>query len=320
MSLAMSIITFIAGLLVLTGGAHCFVQGAVRLAERLRVSRFLVGLTVVALGTSTPEVFFDLTAVTHDAVDLAFGDLVGSNIANIGLILGVAMLVSPIEVHLRLMRVELQFVLAISAGLWALAADGVISRLDGFVLWIGFGGFLVYLTHGARQVAQQVRAESERTASPNWSALRSLLALGVGLVGLFFGARFMVSAATEIARDLGVSELLIGLTIVAIGTSLPEFATSIMAALRNELDITVGNVLGANLINIALIMGSVVQVRPLPVHPESVAIDLPVMLGLVLLLMLLVARRSWLTRRSGSLLVGAYVAYIALKIVNVPAA
>lgn len=320
MSLAMSIITFIAGLLVLTGGAHCFVQGAVRLAERLRVSRFLVGLTVVALGTSTPELFFDLTAVTHDAVDLAFGDLVGSNIANIGLILGVAMLVSPIEVHLRLMRVELQFVLAISAGLWALAADGVISRLDGFVLWIGFGGFLVYLTHGARQVAQQVRAESERTASPNWSALRSLLALGVGLVGLFFGARFMVSAATEIARDLGVSELLIGLTIVAIGTSLPEFATSIMAALRNELDITVGNVLGANLINIALIMGSVVQVRPLPVHPESVAIDLPVMLGLVLLLMLLVARRSWLTRRSGSLLVGAYVAYIALKIVNVPAA
>ena len=320
MPLAIQIGTFLFGLALLLFGADFFVRGAVRIATLLHVSRLLIGMTIVAFGTSAPELFLDVTAALRGAGDLAFGDLVGSNIANIGLILGVAAIVTPIEVHLRLMRVELQFVLAISAGLWALAADGVISRLDGFVLWIGFGGFLVYLTHGARQVAQQVRAESERTASPNWSALRSLLALGVGLVGLFFGARFMVSAATEIARDLGVSELLIGLTIVAIGTSLPEFATSIMAALRNELDITVGNVLGANLINIALIMGSVVQVRPLPVHPESVAIDLPVMLGLVLLLMLLVARRSWLTRRSGSLLVGAYVAYIALKIVNVPAA
>lgn len=320
MSLTMSIVTFIAGLLTLSGGAHCFVQGAVRLAERLRVSRFLIGLTVVAVGTSTPELFFDMTAVTHDAVDLAFGDLVGSNIANIGLILGVAMLVSPIEVHLRLMRVELQFVLAISAGLWALAADGVISHLDGIVLLIGFGGFMVYLSQGARHVAQQVRAESERSAVPSWSVLRSTLTLAGGLIGLFFGSRFMVSAATEIARDLGVSELLIGLTIVAIGTSLPEFATSIVAALRDELDITVGNVLGANLINVALLMGTVAQIRPLPVHPESVTIDLPVMLGLVVLLMLLVARRSWLTRRSGILLLSAYVAYVVLKIVTIPTA
>ena len=142
----------------------------------------------------------------------------------------------------------------------------------------------------------------------------------IGLALLLFGADFFVRGAVRIATLLRVSRLLIGLTIVAIGTSLPELATSIMAMSRNELDITVGNVLGSNIFNIAFIMGTVVQIRSLPVQRESLLIDLPVMLGLVVLLMLLVARRSWLTRRSGLLLVSAYAAYIVLKIVTIPAA
>ena len=323
MQLTIQIGTFIFGLALLLFGADFFVRGAVRIATLLHMSRLLIGMTVVAFGTSTPELSLDVTAALRGAVDLAFGDLVGSNIANIGLILGVAAIVCPIEVHLRLMRVELQFVLAISAGLWAMSADGVVGRLDGVILLVGFGGFLLHLYRAARREPRQVPvptpAEFEHAAGEGWSRSRSVLALGGGLVGLVLGAQFMVSAATTFARDLGVSELLIGLTIVAIGTSLPELATSIMAMTRNELDITVGNVLGSNIFNIAFVMGTVVQIRSLPVHRESLLIDLPVMLGLVVLLMLLVARRSWLTRRSGLLLVSAYVAYIVLKIVTIPA-
>lgn len=319
MPLAIQMGTFLIGLALLLFGADFFVRGAVRIATLLRVSRLLIGMTVVAFGTSAPELSLDVTAALHGAVDLAFGDLVGSNIANIGLILGVAALVCPIEVHLRLMRVELQFVLAISAGLWAMSADGVVSRLDGAILLVGFGGFLLHLYHGARREPQTAPAESEHAIGPGWSRSRSVLALGGGLVGLVLGAQFMVSAATAFARDWGVSELLIGLTIVAIGTSLPELATSIMAIARKEMDITVGNVLGSNIFNIAFVMGTVVQIRPLPVRNESLTIDLPVMLGLVVLLMVLVARRSWLTRRSGLLLLSAYVAYIVLKIVTISA-
>lgn len=318
MSLAIQIGTFLLGLAMLLFGADFFVRGAVQIATLLRVSRLLTGMTVVAFGTSAPELSLDVTAALRGAVDLAFGDLVGSNIANIGLILGVAAMVAPIEVHLRLMRVELQFVLAISAGLWALSADGAVSRLDGVILLVGFGGFLCHLYRAAQREPPKVQTEFEHAAGEGWSRNRSVLALGGGLAGLVLGAQFMVSAATTFARDLGVSELLIGLTIVAIGTSLPELATSIMAMTRNELDITLGNVLGSNIFNIAFVMGTVAQIRPLPVHRESLLIDLPVMLGLVVLLMLLVARRSWLTRRSGLLLVGAYLGYILLKFVTIP--
>ena len=174
MSISLSIVTFLLGLLGLMGGAHWFVQGAVRLAERLRVSRLLVGMTVVAFGTSAPELFLDVTAVSRGATDLAFGDLVGSNIANIGLILGVAALLLPIEVHLRLMRVELQFVLAISAGLWAMSADGEVSRLDGAVLLLGFGGFLLHLYRAARQEPREVQLEFEHAAGDGWSRSRSI--------------------------------------------------------------------------------------------------------------------------------------------------
>lgn len=319
MPLAIQIGTFLFGLALLLFGADFFVRGAVRIATLLHVSRLLMGMTVVAFGTSVPELFVDVTAALRGAVDLAFGDLVGSNIANIGLILGVAAIVTPIEVHLRLMRVELQFVLAISAGLWAMSADGVVSRLDGAVLLAGFGGFLYHLYRATRREPQQVPAEIEPAAGDGWSRNRSVLALVAGLIGLVLGEQFMVSAATEFAREMGVSELFIGLTIVAIGTSLPELATSIMAMRRKEVDITVGNVLGSNIFNITFVMGIVTQIRSLPVQSESLSIDLPVMLGLVVLLMLLVARRSWLTRRSGSLLVSVYAAYIVLKIVTIPA-
>lgn len=306
------------GLVLLLVGADVFVRGAVRIASLLRVSRLLIGMTVVAFGTSAPELVLDVTAATRDAVDLAFGDLVGSNIANIGLILGVAAIVAPLEVHLRLMRVELQFVLAVSGGLWLMAWDGEVSRLDGILLLLGFGGFLLHLFRAARREPRAVRAEFERAAGNGWSWGRSTLAVVIGLSSLILGARGMVSSATVVARELGASEFLIGVTIVAIGTSLPELATAIMATARDEMDITVGNVLGSNIFNIAFVLGTVVQIRPIPVRGESLLIDLPVMCGLVLLLMVLVARRGWLTRRSGIVLAGTYVAYLVSKFVFIP--
>lgn len=318
MSLVLQLGLFGIGLILLLVGADVFVRGAVRIASLLRVSRLLIGMTVVAFGTSAPELVLDVTAATRDAVDLAFGDLVGSNIANIGLILGVAAIVAPLEVHLRLMRVELQFVLAVSGGLWLMAWDGEVSRLDGVLLLLGFGGFLMHLFRAARREPRVVRAEFERAVGNGWSWGRSVLAVVIGLSGLILGARGMVASASVVARELGASELLIGLTIVAIGTALPELATAIMATARDEMDITVGNVLGSNIFNIAFILGTVVQIRPIPVRGESLSIDLPVMCGLVVLLMVLAARRSWLTRRSGIVLVGTYVAYLVSKIVVIP--
>ncbi len=317
MMLLLHISVFLLGMAVLLVGADFFVKGAVRIAVLLRMNRLLVGMTVVAFGTSAPELSLDVTAAMRGAVDLAFGDLVGSNIANIGLVLGVAACLKPVDVHIRLMRVELPIVLAVSAGLWALAADGQVGRLDGVVLLAGFVGFLIYLYRAARREPQDVQAEFARVACDGWSRRRTSLAFLGGLAGLILGAQLMVYAATTLARELGVSELLIGLTIVAIGTSLPELATSIVASIRNESDISVGNVLGSNVFNIAFVMATVVQIRPLPVQGESLMVDLPIMLGLVVLLMLLVARRNRIQRWSGVALVVAYATYILVKILTI---
>ncbi len=305
-----SISAFILGLVVLTVGAHFFVHGAVRLAVGLRVSQLMIGLTVVAFGTSAPELFLDVTAATRGAVDLAFGDLVGSNIANIGLILGVAALTRPLVLQMRLLRVELPLVVGISAGLWWMASDGEVGRIDGLIMLFAFASFLLLMVRSARKESREVKQEIEGMAVDGATWQMCTLYFVGGLMALVGGAHFMVLSATALAHALGISDLVIGLTIVAIGTSLPELATSVMATARHQADISVGNVLGSNVFNILFVMGICALIQPLPVQSQSLRVDLPIMLGSVVLVVLFVMRGQRLGRAGGAILLIGYVVYL----------
>ena len=315
MGRTITILTFVVGLAVLTVGAHWFVHGAVRLAKVLRVSQLMIGLTVVAFGTSAPELFLDVTATARGAVDLAFGDLVGSNIANIGLILGVAAVSRPLVLQMRLLRVELPLVIGISAALWWMASDGEVGRIDGQILLLAFAGFLLLMYRSAKNEGREVQQEFEQAADDGAAWPKSTLYFLGGLLALVGGAHLMVLSATTLARAMGVSDLVIGLTIVAIGTSLPELATSVTATIRRQADISVGNVLGSNVFNILFVMGLCAQITPLSVRPESLQVDLPVMLGSVVLVRALVMRGQRLGRVGGALLLIGYGAYLWNKAV-----
>lgn len=315
MGLNITILTFVVGLAVLTVGAHWFVHGAVRLAKVLRVSQLMIGLTVVAFGTSAPELFLDVTATARGNVDLAFGDLVGSNIANIGLILGVVAVSRPLVLQMRLLRVELPLVIGISAALWWMASDGEVGRIDGQIMLLAFAGFLLLMYRSAKNEGREVQEEFEQAADDGAAWPKSTLYFLGGLLALVGGAHLMVLSATTLARAMGVSDLVIGLTIVAIGTSLPELATSVTATIRRQADISVGNVLGSNVFNILFVMGLCAQIQPLSVRPESLQVDLPVMLGSVVLVGVLVMRGQRLGRVGGALLLIGYGAYLWNKAV-----
>ncbi len=305
---------FVCGLAVLYVGAETLVKGAVRLARAFGVSPLVIGLTLVAFGTSTPELSLDLTAAFKRAGELAFGDLVGSNIANVGLILGVAALIRPLRVQMRVLRIEVPIVIGTSLGVWILAADGHLGRLDGAILVACFVAFLVSTYRLARRESPEVREQLERQATDRTTHVRSLLLVLAGLVGLVIGAQLMVHSAVEMARGLGVSELVIGLTIVAVGTSLPELATSIVAARRGESDIVVGNVLGSNIVNILCVLGLVTQVQPLAVQRQSLAFDLPAMAVFAVAMVPIMRRGKDINRIEGAALVAAYAGFLIWQV------
>ncbi|MCS7070260.1 MAG: calcium/sodium antiporter, partial [Anaerolinea sp.] len=237
------------GLVGLFFGGDWLVKGAARLATALGVSSLVVGLTVVAVGTSMPELLVSISAALQGVNEIVLGNILGSNIANIGLILGVAALIAPIAVHWKLLIREIPIMIAASVLALLLALDGSLSLIDGALLMVGFGVFsLILLRTGIVEEGEIAPELSEFEAEQGITARTSIpVELGrvaVGLILLIAGAQFLVQGATGIARAAGVSELLIGLTLVAVGTSLPELATSVMAAIRKESDIAIGNVIG----------------------------------------------------------------------------
>ena len=225
---------FAVGMVVLYFGAEATLNGAVSIAARMGVSQLVIGLTLVAFGTSCPELSLDISAAIQGSTDLAFGDLVGSNIANIGLILGIAAIVSPLRVQMRLLRAEVPIVIAVSLVVLGLASDGVISRQDGLFMLAAFVLFVGYSYRAARLESAKVQREIKEAAEVTTGIGKSWLMIVLGLLGLVAGAQLMVYSAVEMARLIGVSELIIGLTIVALGTSLPELATSIVASRRKR--------------------------------------------------------------------------------------
>lgn len=313
MSVGVELGQFALGLLLLVLGADSFVRGASGLAIRFGISPFVVGLVLVGLGTSAPELSVNLTAAFAGRYEMAIGNVVGSNIANIGLILGVSALIAPLAVNARLVRIEVPLVIAVSVGLWLLSLDGLIGRFDALLLLLGLVGLLVLIASDSKRESTQVQDELTEAANTQSGLKLNLIRLVAGLALLLYGSQQMVDAAVNLATLWGMSELMIGLTIVAIGTSLPELAASAMAAWRGHSDIALGNVVGSNLFNILLILGATAAIHPLPVGHSSLRIDLPLMIGFALLLYPIARSGRVVSRSEAVLLLAAYAGFLALQ-------
>jgi cation:H+ antiporter len=290
------------GLIALFIGGEALVRGAVGIARTLAMSPLLIGLTVVGFGTSTPELLVSVDAALRGSPDISIGNIVGSNIGNILLILGLTAVIWPVAIKGPTLARDTGIMLAAALLLVPLFWLGQIGRPAGAVLVAGLAGFLLwaYLQPGENA------AEDDTPTLPVW---QSVLWVAFGLAGLMLGARFLVDGAVNIARGYGVSEAFIGLTIVAIGTSLPELATSLIAAFRRQSDIAIGNIVGSNIFNILGILGATALISPIPVAARFLTFDLPVMLAATLAVVVLL-RVGRIGRGIGAALLISYAAYV----------
>ncbi len=307
------LLIFAVGLGALYLGAEWLVRGAASLALKYGVRRLVVGITVVALGTSMPEFVVNFFAALSDEDSLALGNIVGSNICNIALILGSTALILPMAVAPGTLRKEYPIMMMVMVLFYLVALDGTISQLDGLLLVGGLVAFLLFLVidckRHARKASKEDLPELERQdmMSPTW---KKVVLLSGGVVLLAVGARLMVLAAVHIAQALDINPVVVGLTVVAIGTSLPELAASVVSALKKDPDMSMGNVLGSNLLNVLFVVGLVSMIRPLTVDTEALAIHFPVMLGFGVLLLPLAWTSYRITRLEGGVLVAAFVGYM----------
>jgi cation:H+ antiporter len=314
----LTLVLFLLGLALLVGGAELLVRGASRLAAAAGISPLVVGLTVVAYGTSSPELAVSVQAALQGQPDLTVGNVVGSNIFNVLFILGVSALIGPLVVAQQIVRKEVPLMAGVSGFLWLFAADGLVARWEAGLLFAGGLLYTAILVRQSRKETREVREEYAqefgRPASPGAAAI--LLQIGAVLGGLgllVLGSRWLVEGAVAIARAAGLSELVIGLTIVAAGTSLPEVATSILAAIRGERDISVGNVVGSNLFNILGVLGLAGLASPagIPVPPAALAFDIPVMTAVAVACLPIFFSGNVIARWEGGLFLFYYAAYTA---------
>lgn len=313
--MVMAIVSILGGLVLLALGAEGLVRGSSSFALRMGVTPLVIGLTIVAFGTGSPEMIVSLQAALGGNSDLALGNIVGSNICNVALILGVAALARPLHVRSTLLLREVPVMILVTLLLGALLYDGVLGRVDGALLAAGAVVYVVMTYRAARRDRNaEVAAEfAQELPQPQSSSLRSALLVAGGFVGLLLGANILVSGAIVIAQSLGMSQVVIGLTVIAIGTSLPELATSVVAAMRNDADVAFGNVLGSNILNILLILGVVAMIQPI-----SGAALRPLDLGVLIASAVVVYPMMWrgriLNRWEGAILLGGYAAYIVLTL------
>ena len=321
----LAIVAVIVGLAVLVWSADKFVDGAVGVAEFCGMSTLLIGMVVVGFGTSAPELTVSVISASQGNPELALGNAYGSNIANIALILGATALISPILMQRSVLRGDLPILLAVSVLSIILVWDGSVARWNGILLLIVFTAAMAYSIRRELKKAKLEKSESPSdnadTAEPKKVSLgKSIFWLVLGLVLLVVSSRALVWGAVEIARTLGVSDLLIGLTIVAIGTSLPELASSIAAARKGENDLALGNIIGSNLFNTLAVVGLAAIVSPMDAIEKAVAYrDMPLMIALTVALIVLGFRRKGdgrLNRIAGAILLAVYVGYLALLIVQ----
>lgn len=319
------------GLVILIVGAEVLVRGSSRLATALGVSPLMVGLTVVAFGTSSPELAVSLQSALNGQPDLAVGNVVGSNILNVLLILGLSALITPLIVAQQLVRLDVPIMIGASVLVWVLALNGSISQIEGgllFGLMILYISFLIWQSRREQNPAVTAEYEQEFTIKEPRTPGRILLNIAfvvVGLAMLIFGSRLFVQGASELARFYGLSELVIGLTVVALGTSLPEVAASIMAAVKGERDIAVGNVVGSNLFNLLFVLGATALLARdgVPVSSGALSLDIPFMVAVAFACLPIFVTRNLIARWEGAIFFGyylAYTAYLLLDAANHPTA
>jgi cation:H+ antiporter len=292
-------------------GAELSVRAAVGLARILQTRPLFLGLTVVALGSSAPQMAVGLQAAFSGSSDIAVGSVVGSNIFNVLVTLGLSALIIPLRVARQLVRVDIPLMIAATALVTALAWNGVLSGLDGAILLLGLAGYLIVVLRQFAHGTRHVHPVADKPRRPLRPLLMRLSMMIGGLVLMIYGSRFLVNAATVIAQDLGLSERVIGLTVIGIATSLPALMTSLIAALRGERDIAVGNVIGSNLFNLLGVLGAtaLISPEPLSISPNALDFDLPVMLVTAALALPMFYSGYRLTRLEGLLLLALYVVY-----------
>ncbi|MEZ5069389.1 MAG: calcium/sodium antiporter [Bacteroidales bacterium] len=317
----LSLLLLVIGLALLFASGKYLVDSSVALARILRIPTMIVGLTVVAFGTSAPELLVSLQAAFSGLPEIAMGNVVGSNLSNILLVLAITAVIYPIPVPASSVRHDWPVLMAVSLILFGFAFDGHLSRTEGLVFVLLLAAYLVFVVRmGRRNMrlavsnAGENEPSSHREAEPSMKAWTAVLVLLVSVAGLAVGANLLVKHAALIAESLGVSQRVISLTMVAVGTSIPELTTSVIAALKKETDLSVGNILGSNIMNILAVLGFTVLVAPVDVDRAIARVDVPAMMGasFLLLLMMVPAARSRITRWEGIFMILIYLLYIYL--------
>ena len=317
-----TLVFFLAGIALLIAGAEVLVRGASRLASAIGVSPVVIGLTVVAFGTSSPELAVGLQASLVGEPDIVLGNVVGSNVFNVLFILGLSAAIAPLVVAQQLVRFEVPLMIGVSVLLFVLALDGRIGRLDGLVLTWGIVGYCLFAIRQSLKESPAVRTEYEREfgqRAPRMNQwLFNLVLVVIGLAMLILGSQWLISGAVALAEALGVSKLVVALTIVAAGTSLPEVATSVVASMRGERDIAVGNVVGSNLFNMLAILGlsSVVATDGIRVAPAALGFDIPVMIAVSVACLPIFFTGYRIARWEGLLFLAYYVVYTLYLILD----
>ncbi|MFP4089955.1 MAG: calcium/sodium antiporter [Cyclobacteriaceae bacterium] len=307
------ILLLFVGLVVLIGGGEFLVRGASSIALRFHLSPLVVGLTIVAFGTSAPELFISLQSALQGSPDLAMGNVVGSNICNLALVLGLTALIFPVPVHKDSLRIDWPVTMGSSLLLYLLVQENLISAWEG-LLFVSI--LIVYTVFVVRKSRKEIKAgkelleESDLPDEPSANPFKDILFILLGIAGLSFGSDWFVSGAKSLAMAFGVSERVIGITLLALGTSLPELVTATLAALRRESDIAVGNLMGSNIFNILSILGITSLVQPIAVNETIVRTDMLWMLGVTFLIFPMMLFRRTITRPEGGLLLLIYSYYI----------
>ncbi|MFI4881617.1 MAG: calcium/sodium antiporter [Phycisphaerales bacterium JB064] len=310
-----TIVLIVVALGLLTLGAEVLVRSSAGMARRLGVSPFVIGAVIVGFGTSTPELSASTVAALRGASDIAVGNVVGSNIFNVAMVLGVAALIRPITTDPRAIRFDLAIAAAVSVIPWlSMLTGGVLPRWMGVVMVLGLGAFVVRsFRHGKVDDAETELGEAmAEEVKPGKSLAMGILGSLAGLAMLVVGAKLLVDSAVDIARAAGLSELVIGLTIVAVGTSLPELVTSVVAALKGHAELALGNVLGSNIFNLLGILGITTIITPQRIAAQTLWLDTPLMLALVLALAVIAYTGKRISRGEGAVLAGLWGIYVGV--------
>ena len=301
------------GLVILLFGGKILVDGASAIALKIGMSAGVIGMTVVAFGTSAPELLVSVNAALKGNSDISIGNVVGSNIANIGMVLGISGMFYPILIKKSVLRFDYLLTLLVTLAFYGLSYNGIISFWEGIGLFVFFIGFNAYLFKNSGQGAMVQEDEdiiNELEGVKNYSWIVSISLLFGGILGLYFGSELLVENAVIISREFGISERVIGVSIIAIGTSLPELITSIMAALDKKTDLAIGNILGSNMMNILSIIGLTAIIKPIDISSEFLTSDYLWMIGFTLILLPLILRKMKISRVEGLILFLGYITYM----------